>query len=61
MPAATVSGEASYSASGIVPLAVLDAQPGALCTSGDYEVQTYTLSTSPPTLSNDAAFSIVVP
>lgn len=61
MPAATVSGETSYSSHGVVPLAVLDAQPGTDCASGDYEVKTYDLATGTPSLSPGVSFSIVVP
>lgn len=64
VPAATVSGEASYSTGGVIPLAVLYAQAGGtgdLCSSGQYEVRTYDLSGGTPTLTNGAAFSIVVP
>ena len=64
VPAATVSGEASYSTGGVIPLAVLYAQPGGtgdLCSTGQYEVRTYDLSGGTPTLTSGAAFSIVVP
>lgn len=61
MPAATVSGESSYSSAGVIPLAVLNAQPGAVCAGGYYEVQTYSLTASGPVVSDGAAFSILVP
>jgi hypothetical protein len=58
---ATVSGESSYSGAGSVPMAVLDAQPGATCPSGSFEVKTYEASGSTPVASNTVAFTIIAP
>jgi hypothetical protein len=58
---ATVSGESSYSGAGSVGLAVLDAQPGATCPSGSFEVKTYEASGATPAASNTVAFTIIAP
>jgi hypothetical protein len=59
--AAAVSGESSLSASGVIPLAVLNAgHPN--CGEKEFEVETYRLNgKSGPELSNEVAFTIVVP
>ena len=65
VPAATVSGEASYSTGGVIPLArALRAgrRDGAtFFAAGQYEVRTYDLSGGTPTLTNGAAFSTAAP
>jgi hypothetical protein len=60
--APVASGEAGYSGSGVVPLAVVYArQPPENCFSGEFEVRTYDLSSGHPALSNAVAFTIIVP
>jgi hypothetical protein len=60
--APVASGEAGYSSSGVVPLAVVYArQPPANCTPGEFEVKTYDLGSGKPQPSNEVAFTIIVP
>lgn len=54
---ASVSGETSYSNSGVVPLATLDAKQSA-CASGEFEVTTYNVL-SPSSPAAGVAFAIV--
>jgi hypothetical protein len=57
---AAVSGESWYGEPGVVPLAVLNAQHHD-CAASEFEVETYNLGKTPPELSSQVAFSIVVP
>jgi hypothetical protein len=57
---AVVSGEASFSEPGVVPMAVLNALRGS-CNANEFEVETYRLGEKGPELSSQAAFTIVVP
>lgn len=56
---AMVTGEASYSSGGAVPIAVLNAQAKD-CSAGEFEVLTYDAS-SPGTPSSNAGFAIMAP
>jgi Collagen triple helix repeat (20 copies) len=62
------SGEVGYSAPGVVPLAAVDVrQPGGDCNPNELGVRTYNLAPGPkgepppPQLSNQVAFTIIVP
>jgi hypothetical protein len=57
---ATVTGETSYSAEGIVPIVALNAQRSKnLCSPGEFEVVTYNAGSSSP--AGGVAFAIVAP
>lgn len=56
---AMVSGEAGYSSTGVVPLAVLNAKRSA-CSAGEFQVTTYDVR-SPSSPASGVAFAIVAP
>jgi hypothetical protein len=57
---ATVTGETSYSAEGVVPIATLNAQRSKnLCSQGEFEVVTYSAGSSSP--AGGVAFAIIAP
>jgi hypothetical protein len=60
--APVASGEAGYSAPGVVPLAAVDVrQPGGDCNPNELGVRTYNLASGHPELSNSVAFTIIAP
>jgi hypothetical protein len=60
--APVASGEASHSGSKVmVPVAVVFAGLPNSCGSGEFEVETYNISGSEPKLSDEVAFTIIVP
>jgi hypothetical protein len=60
--APVASGEASYSGPKVaVPVAVVFAGLPNNCGSGELEVKTYNISGSEPKLSDEVAFTIIVP
>jgi hypothetical protein len=61
---ASVTGETSYSAAGIVPIAALNAQrSNNLCSQAEFEVVTYNAASNPPSSSpaGGVAFAITAP
>ncbi|HEY7934853.1 MAG TPA: hypothetical protein VID48_13615 [Solirubrobacteraceae bacterium] len=57
---AAVSGESSYSASGVVPIATLTAQHSSPCSAAEFEVTTYNAA-APSAPAGAVAFAIVAP
>ncbi len=61
--APVASGDASYSQAGVIPMAVVVANPqeSGACHAGEFEVKTFDLAESGAKPSNGAAFTIIVP